>query len=179
MSPPLLLTLQFFAVTHAVHWNHIIIQEHHDYQPVSLNVMFISTRLSDVVCCVSPVTSGMVCSDECANETMCWGTGADKCVSCRNFLYSPNNTCVSSCENTGTTQWVTCIHTYMYAHTTHIYRSVLTSQDQFQCCVVLIHYIDTTMVTVLANSADSVIHSVMVHAQERYFPFFFYFCTVL
>ena len=49
MSPPLLLTLQFFTVTHAVHWNHIIVQKHHDYQPVSLNVMF-STRLSDVVC---------------------------------------------------------------------------------------------------------------------------------
>ena len=58
-------------------------------------------------------------------------------------------------------------HIHMYAHITHVHRSVLTSQDQFQCCAVLIHYIDTTTVTVLANSADSVIHSVMVHAQER------------
>ena len=33
------------------------------------------------------VSAGVVCSNECDGEIMCWGTGADKCVSCRNFLY--------------------------------------------------------------------------------------------
>ena len=39
----------------------------------------------------STVSAGVVCNSECDDETMCWGTGADKCVSCRNFLYQPNN----------------------------------------------------------------------------------------
>ena len=50
------------------------------------------------------VSAGVACSNECDDEIMCWGTGADKCVSCRNYLYQPNNTCVYSCDNVSTIQ---------------------------------------------------------------------------
>lgn len=52
------------------------------------------------------VSTGVVCNAECTDNTMCWGTSANQCISCRNYLYLPNSTCVSSCENISSLKWV-------------------------------------------------------------------------